>query len=325
MTAKRTSRGWARWLVVAVAGVLTLSGCGASGSSEGGASGDGVTIAHARGETVIEGTPSRIVALGNQWLDSVQALGVTPVGYVDNVAALARATPPWEPESLQEAKALDPGGDIAEQVAGLAPDLILADPFIADQQTYDKLSKIAPTLPALTSDAVSPWQDQVRTLGTVLGKQDEADRVIADVDAKINSIAEANPGLAGKTFVSTWLVGPTQLMVLNDPNDGSSKVFTQLGMTIPENVKALPSSQGRVSLSPERLSELSADLLIAGHSPGMDEKYRQLPGYAELPAVRKDAVVFLDNTETSAVNQPTALSLPYILDKLEPALVNAAK
>ncbi|MGK8485819.1 hypothetical protein [Nocardia asiatica] len=57
----------------------------------------------------------------------------------------------------------------------------------------------------------------------------------------------------------------------------------------------------------------------------MDEKYRQLPGYADLPAVKKGSVVFLTTQEITAVNQPTALSVPYILDKLTPALAVVAK
>ncbi|MDO3647326.1 ABC transporter substrate-binding protein [Nocardia mangyaensis] len=325
MTPVHTARMWRRAAVAVLTGALAvgLTACGSSEDTE--ASGEPVTITHAKGETTVHGTPDKIVALGSQWLDTTLALGVTPVGHIDNVAAVSKSAPPWHPENITESKALSTTGNVAEQVAALEPDLILVDPFMADQKTYDDLSKIAPTLPALTADAVSPWQDQVTALGKVLGKESDADSVIKQVDDKIAGIAAANPGLAGKTFASTWLASPSQLMVLTDPNDGSAKVFTQLGMTIPANLTAQPSNQGRLALSPERVDELSADLLLAGYSPGMDEKYRQLPGYANLPAVEKDAVVFMTTQEISAVNQPTALSVPYILDELEPYLAAAAK
>lgn len=239
MKTVRTSPRWARAVFIALAGILTtaLAGCG---GSEAGTPGAGVSITHAFGETVLEETPTRIVALGNQWLDTVQAFGILPTGYIDNVAALARKTPAWEPESLRQARARN-----TEQVAALEPDLILA--------------------------------------------------------------------------------GPTQLMVLNDTEDGSGQLFSRLGMTIPRHIQDLPGSGGRVALSPERVGELSADLLIAGYSVGQDTAYRQLPGYGDLPVVRKDAVVFLDNADVGAINQPTVLSLPYILQKIEPALVNAAR
>ncbi|UGT53437.1 ABC transporter substrate-binding protein [Nocardia asteroides] len=325
MTSVRTTRGWRRAAVAALAGALAfgVAACGSTDDTAG--SGEPVTITHARGETTVNGTPKKVVALGNQWLDSSLALGVVPVGYVDNVSAVSKSTPPWQPESLKSATALITTGSIAEQVAALEPDLILADPFIADQKTYDDLSKIAPTLPALTKDAVTPWQDQVTALGKVLDKEADASAVIKKVDDKITEITTANPGLKGKTFASTWLASPSQLMVLTDPNDGSAKVFGQLGMTIPANLTALPANQGRLALSPERVDELTADLLLAGYSPGLDEKYRQLPGYSDLPSVRKGSAVFLTTQEISAINQPSALSVPYILDKLAPAFAAAAK
>lgn len=317
---------WAKAAVATLAAALTLglAACGSS-SDDAGSGGEPVTITHARGSTTVPGTPKKIVVLGNQWLDTTLALGVTPMGYVDNVATVSKSTPPWEPKALEAAKALNPVGNVAEQVAALEPDLILADPFVADQKTYDELSKIAPTLPALGKDVVTPWPDLVTTLGKVLHKEDAAAKVIADVDKKIDTIAKANPGLNGKTFATTWFASATQLMVVTDPNDGSSKLFTKLGMGIPKDLTDLPANQGRVALSPERVDKLTADLLLAGYSPGLDEKYRQLPGYTDLPAVRKGSVVFLTTQDISAINTPTALSVPYILDKLEPAFAAAAK
>ncbi|TQM28792.1 ABC transporter substrate-binding protein [Nocardia bhagyanarayanae] len=326
MRSVRASRGWARAAVAVLAGAMALgvTACGSSSDATGG-DGESITVSHVRGETTITGVPEKIVVLGNQWLDTSLALGVTPAAYIDNVAVLGKSAPPWQPKLGESAKPLNTTGNLAEQVAALEPDLILADSFIADQKNYDEFSKVAPTLPGLSKEIITPWQDLVTTLGKVLHKQDEAAKLVAGVNDKIAGITAANPGLRGKTFASTWLASMTQLMVLNDPNDGSAKVFAQLGLGIPKNLVDLPANQGRVALSPERINELTADLLLAGYSTGMDEKWRQLPGYAELPAVRKDSVVFLTTQEITAVNQPTVLSTPYILDKLSPALANAAK
>ncbi|MEC3913360.1 ABC transporter substrate-binding protein [Nocardia sp. CDC160] len=316
-----------RVAVAAVVGVLAigLSACGAKSDDTSAGGGEPVTITHALGQTTVTGTPKRVVALGNQWLDTSQALGVTPVGYIDNIAVLSKGAPPWEPAALSTSKALQTTGNLAEQVAALNPDLILADPFIADAKTYGDLSKVAPTLPALGKETITPWADQVRALGQVLHKSETAEKLISDLNGRIDTIAQHNPGLKGKTFTSSWLAGPSQLMVLTDPNDGSSRLFTQLGMTIPPALVAQGGNGGRLALSPERLDELTADLLLAGYSPGMDEKYRTLPGFTDLPAVKKNATVFLTVQEISAINQPTPLSLPYLLDKLTPAFANAAK
>ncbi|MGK8485820.1 ABC transporter substrate-binding protein [Nocardia asiatica] len=254
MKAVRTRRGLARTAVAALAGALALglAGCGSS-ADEGGSGGESTTITHARGETTIEGTPKKIVALGNQWLDTTLALDAVPVGYIDNVAIASKSVPPWQPDKLGSAKSISSTADISEQVAALEPDLILVDPFIADQKTYDELSRVAPTVPGLSKDTVGTWQEQVTTLGKILGKQDAAAKVIANVDDKIAGIVAANPGLKGKTFASTWLGSPAQLMVLTDPNDGSARVFGQLGMNIPRNLIEQPATQGRLALSTERI------------------------------------------------------------------------
>lgn len=326
-TPVRGARGWTRAGIALLAGALTvgLAACGGNTSEEPASSGAPVTITHAQGDTVVNGTPERIVALGNQWLDTTQALGVTPVGYVDNIAVLSKGAPPWEPDSLKSAKAIETTGNLPEQIAALNPDLILVDPFLADAKTYGDLSKIAPTIPGLSKASVTPWPDEVRALGKILHKDAAAEKLITDLNARVDGIAQRDPGLKGKTFVSSWLAGPAQLMVLTDPKDASSSLFTQLGMTIPAHLVEQGGSGGRLALSPERLSELDADLVLAGYSPGLDEKYRALPGFNDLPAVKKNSLVFLTVQEISAINQPTPLALPYLLDKLEPALANAAK
>ncbi len=58
-------------------------------------------ISHARGDTTFHGIPERIVASGSQWLITTVALGVSPVGYIENVAPAMKlqlcTTPPQSP------------------------------------------------------------------------------------------------------------------------------------------------------------------------------------------------------------------------------------
>ncbi|WP_068020572.1 ABC transporter substrate-binding protein [Nocardia mexicana] len=307
-------------VTVALGLVLSAAACG-SGDSE--SSGE-VTIAHTMGEAKIDGTPKRVITIGTQWLDAAVALGVTPVGYL--VPGGPGATVPWLPPSLsQQSKALTMGGDLAEQVAALEPDLIVAPGFMMDKAMYDKLSKLAPTIGPLTGAQVDPWEDQVTTLGKALHRQADADKVVADVHGKIDAVAARHPGLKGKTFLTCMLTTPTQLMVLADPKDGSAQVFSRMGMTMPDKLVQEAPTGGRLALSPERLNDLTADLLVCGAAPGLEQKFKQLPGYAELPSVRQGGIAFIDMITINAINLPTALSLPYVLDKLEPTLANVGK
>ncbi|MQY24928.1 Fe(3+)-citrate-binding protein YfmC [Nocardia sp. RB56] len=318
------SRARARTAAGILAGlaVLGIAGCGSSSDKADSGAGS-VTVTHAYGETTVPQVPKRVVALGNQWLDATLSLGVTPVGYIDNVAQVSKSRTAWEPASLSQAKELGNNG-LAESIAALNPDLILADGLYADEKIYATFSKIAPTLPALSKAMVTPWQDQMTALGKVLHKENEAAAAVAKVTDRVGALAKKYPGLQGRTFASTWLASPNQLMVLIDPKDGSTTLFTQLGLHIPEQLTKLPNNGGRSQLSPERVDALQADLLLAASSPGLEDTYRHLPGYADLPAVRKHAVAELTTQDIAGINQPTALSLPYLLDKIEPALAAAA-
>ena len=64
-----------------------------------------------------------------------------------------------------------------EEIIAAAPDLILAPGFATDKQTYDKHSKLAPTIPNLDNSQVEPWDKEVTVMGQILGKEAEAKRM----------------------------------------------------------------------------------------------------------------------------------------------------
>ena len=313
--------------IAAVAGGVALASIGCSSDSDSADSthGESVTITHALGETTVKGVPERIVVLDGQWLDAALALGVTPVAYSDIVSKMTGTPAPWEPESLKDDKTINSGGDMVEQTVSFDPDLILAPGYGIDKAQYDKLSQVAPTIPALSTSEVSSWTDQVTALGKVLHKESAATKVIDDINGRIDAIAAKNPGIKGKTFLTSYLASPTQLMVLVDAKDGSSELFTRLGMTLPPKLVEGAGGNSRISLSPERLADLNSDLLVATATPEMQTLFKDLPGYPGLPSVSKNSLAFLDVLTGTALNLPTPLNLPYILDKLEPTIVNAGK
>lgn len=83
-----------------------------------------------------------------------------------------------------------PNGDglAFEQIAALQPDLILAlyVPSGLTQEDYNRLSQIAPTVapPAGETEGGISWQDLTRTVGLAVGQPDEAERIVADVEAR---------------------------------------------------------------------------------------------------------------------------------------------
>src|SRR5690606_42422 len=108
----------------------------------------------------------RIVTLGLQWTDAVLAFGVQPVGFAKDLLAAEDGMYPWHREQLEGVTALDVSGGLPlEAVAALDPDLILAVPYLSeDEGLYETLSEIAPTIVSVTGAQVDAWQDQVEVV-----------------------------------------------------------------------------------------------------------------------------------------------------------------
>ncbi|MFC3964530.1 ABC transporter substrate-binding protein [Nocardia jiangsuensis] len=304
-------------IAVLVVAVLLLAGCQLPERQADGA----VRVPHALGETVLERTPVRVVALGAQWTDAALAMGVAPVGRLTDVAGPAV---PWQP-TAGASTGVDPAQPLDRQVKDLRPDLVLLEGALGSPSTYLEMTAIAPTVPELYAAPAGRWRDQVRALGAALREPDEADEVIAAVDRRLDRFAAQPGGVRGRTVAVAWLAGPGQLIVSVDPAAPALEIFTRLGMRLPDALPALPADQGRVVLPVDRLAELNADVLVIGHSPGTGLDAVALPGYGELSAARNGTAVLLTPVELAGLEYPTALSVPYLLDRIEPALRKAAR
>jgi iron complex transport system substrate-binding protein len=133
------------------------------------------TVKHAMGESQVPLAPLRVVTLDMGELDAALALGIKPVGSVtifeDGVF----------PAYLKgKTDGIEVVGTIAspnlEKILALKPDLILSSKT-RDEERYDLLSKIAPTVFAeRLGDA---WLDNFSLFAEALGKQSEGAAIIA--------------------------------------------------------------------------------------------------------------------------------------------------
>lgn len=99
------------------------------------------TVRHELGSTEITGTPKRIVALENSFIDALAQLGIKAAGVAQDDAPL--------PHLAAYTSSIPVVGSRAqpslEAILALKPDLILAD-LERHKALYSQLSKIAPTL-----------------------------------------------------------------------------------------------------------------------------------------------------------------------------------
>lgn len=311
--------------------VLGAAGCGSGGSGSGGgetASANARTIEHKYGSTEIPGDPERIVTVGLTEQDYLLALGITPVGAREWFGGYPGALWPWARETLGD----DPLPEVLpvdelnfEQISTLDADLILGVNSGLTREEYDTLSEIAPTVaqPGEYADFGVPWQEMARIIGRAVGREDRAEELIPDIEARFDEARESNPEFEGATG-----------LLAADLEDGSVYVYaegpaprflTSLGLELPPETAEVFTGEDRapVPLSLERLPLLESDVLVMGVYGGGSVAERSV--FQGLDVAREGRTVFMPEMSlvNGAITFSTLLSLPKALDEIVPRIAAA--
>lgn len=289
-----------------------------------------VTIVQKLGEVTIEDRPTRVVALDFPSADAAIALGVAPVGMYE-VSYVEGGVQHWTKDALSgeqpELINTDQGFPF-ETIARLRPDVILATntyPLIAD--AWDKLNAIAPVVGHVDAPGVDTWQQGMRQVGKALGRQQEAERLVAQAEDAVTEAREGRPEFTGKTVSLFNYVAGDGLYVINDEADFSIKFVKELGFAgLTGTVAGLEGQDGRAIVSAERYPLIDADVIV-GTSSSDPAELDQLAGhevFSRVPAVARGAFVPLDIGPATALAFPSVLSVPYAVDELVPQLAKAA-
>jgi len=318
---------------------LPLSACG-SDESESDAAADEttseesfepVTIEHAFGSTEITEKPERVATWGWGSPDAALALGVVPVAMEAlTYGANDEGFMPWQAEAFEELgetpTALTPGeAPPFEEIAAAAPDVILANYSGITEADYTKLSKIAPTVAYPDQPWSTPWRDVITTVGQVLGEADEAEEVLADIDAEVAEAAEEHPEFEGTTIAAV-AIDPSAFYVYRGA-DPRVQFLEDLGFTLAPSVDELDTEESTFyyTISTENLDKLTSDVLLSyvgdekrAQEIADDPTYNTMEQFADgrVATVAGEAIV-------SSVSPPTALSLTYSLDTFVDALAEA--
>lgn len=179
------------------AAALVLAGCSSSPATPAGTpAATKVVVKHAKGETEVPVAPQRAVVFDTVSLDTLMALGITPVG-----APAGVAFPQHLADHLKNVKGVgtlfEPD---LEAVNGLNPDLIIVGGRSA--KAYDQLKDLAPTLDLTMpeGDPVAALKDRATILGTIWNKAADVQAKLDDIDAKVATI-KTQGQKAGKGLV----------------------------------------------------------------------------------------------------------------------------
>lgn len=315
---------------VLLVGMMLTAGCsGADAGSSDTSEATGafpVTIEHVFGSTTVPEKPERIVALGVSDADVVLALGQVPVGNT-GFAFYETGLGPWAEGLVGDAELTRIQSDSEpnlEQIAGLAPDLILGLAAGFDEQMYGKLSEIAPTIarPQGTAAYAVPRAQATDTIATALGVPEQGAELNAQTDRLIADTVAKYPEFAGKTGVAVMSYDGVYAGFL--PGDGRGQFLTGLGFTIPDEVTSRDTSDTfYVEVSAENVNLLDADvMLVLGPNENFDI-VAENPAFANTKAGRDGAIVPATIDQRGAITYNSVLSIPYAIDNLAPRIADA--
>ncbi|MDK3258195.1 ABC transporter substrate-binding protein [Blastococcus capsensis] len=273
---------------LAVAATLALSACGGEPEAEEAtaatSAGDAEfprTVEHAMGTTEIPEEPERVVVLDTGELDAALSLGVTPVG-----AVTTDVSEEFLSYLAEDAEGVEVVGTIQEPdleaIAALEPDLILSN-SVRHEDIYDQLSQIAPTV--FAADLGDTWKENFLLDAEALGKEEEAEQLLADYEEQADELGQAI-GDPGATTISPlrFVGGPIRAY---QPESFIGTVLADIGLDLVE----LP--EGEVAtfaeLSAEQLTQANGDVVLYSSYGSADESGEAAvvagPLWPRLPAV----------------------------------------
>jgi iron complex transport system substrate-binding protein len=289
-----------------------------------------VTIEHKYGSTTIENAPERVVTVGLNEQDAFFALGVAPVGVTDWMG-FEHGIGPWAKEAAAAAGPppellTNTDGIQFEKIAALRPDVIVALYSDLEKGDYEKLSQIAPTVapPAGHADFGIPWQQTTETVGKIVGKPEEAAKLVDDLEARIAKERADHPEFQGKTasmamsYEGIWVYGP---------DDPRSRLLVDLGFKLSPAISKLFVKDYAGKISDEQVQLLDLDAVAWFAIEDEAAKLARNRVYTSLPVHKegRDFVVLDSRPDQAynAVGAQTVLSIPLALDVLVPALSDA--
>ncbi|WP_138495598.1 ABC transporter substrate-binding protein [Paenibacillus pinistramenti] len=247
------------------------------------------TVKDAMGHDVtIPANPQKVLA--SYLEDHLAALGVKPVAQWS--VADGKSIQDYLQSSLSGVPTI--AYDLPpEQVASFAPDLILiGSESSVEKGLYEQYSAIAPTY--VLGDAVAgDWRKALTTIGDLLGKQEEAEKVLADYDQKATDTKAQleSAGISGQSAAVLWITQKNVYMVKNNVASGDV-LYKDLGFAEPSLVsdisKTAQSDWNQVPM--EQLSKLDADHIFVMNSDGADSETIKSGIWQGLKAVKNGNV-----------------------------------
>jgi len=237
-------------------------------------------VKHMMGESEIPVNPQRIAVSGLEdimlALDAPMVLAQSLKGqYLYDVLQEKKIPSVYTPGSLNYESILDS-----------KPDLIVANLLASDKESYEKLSKIAPTIVYDRSD----WKSSIVSIGKAINREDKAASVIQAYDEKLSKAKAAIIAKIGADRTLAFIRPSNKDVQLFFPAFSYSSIaYKDLGLTLDPFLAKLREKEEEgswgIEASLETLPDLSADYLFVTAGGSFDSEDEAKVALEELTEV----------------------------------------
>ncbi len=278
-------------LILVLVMALSLAAC-ASGQGSSGNAGKGVTVTDMAGrEITLDAPAERIVALTAADCEILYAIGAgdTLVGRGEFCD--------WPAEVL-EVPSVESGYETnIEQIIGLEPQVVLMGTMAQTEEQVNALEEAG--IKVVVSDAqnIEGTYTAIEMIGKLMGKEDNAKKVIDDMKATFDAVSADAGKLEGTVYFEVspleyglWAAGKGTFM---------DEIAAMVGL---ENVFA--DVEGWAEVSEEQIIERNPDYIVTitmyfGEGPTPEEEIMSRAGWDSVTAVKNGDILNLQNNELS--------------------------
>ncbi|MFP3884793.1 Fe(3+) dicitrate ABC transporter substrate-binding protein [Priestia filamentosa] len=285
-----------KWTFSLVAILLTfivaLAGCSSSQNSEekekkSSSKEETRTVQHELGKTEITGTPKRVVTLELSFVDSLNALGVEPVGIADDnkkdmIEKLVDKKMDYTSVGTREQPNL-------EVISSLQPDLIIADAQ-RHKAIYKELQQIAPTIVLKSRESTYEENlDAFTTIAKAMNKEEQGKKRLEEHKQTMKDLKEKLADNEKATVLPAVVRDTSFQAHTSSSYDG--QLLEQLGFKNPIDTK-----DAYAQMNLEQLSKIDPDILILANNEGklLTDEWKDNPLWKDLKAVKNNQVYNVD-------------------------------
>ncbi|WP_019394759.1 ABC transporter substrate-binding protein [Priestia filamentosa] len=289
----RNTKKWTFSLVaILLTFIVALAGCSSSQNSEekekkSSSKEETRTVQHELGKTEITGTPKRVVTLELSFVDSLNALGVEPVGIADDnkkdmIEKLVDKKMDYTSVGTREQPNL-------EVISSLQPDLIIADAQ-RHKAIYKELQQIAPTIVLKSRESTYEENlDAFTTIAKAMNKEEQGKKRLEEHKQTMRDLKEKLADNEKATVLPAVVRDTSFQAHTSSSYDG--QLLEQLGFKNPIDTK-----DAYAQMNLEQLSKIDPDILILANNEGklLTDEWKDNPLWKNLKAVKNNQVYNVD-------------------------------